>query len=135
MPCLCKHIKLRLYVTDAYQQTSLCDPCCSLALLSDRPDGQKKKDTTKKKVKHLNHLIAVGLGISSRHGKDPDLLCLGAAVSQGQCHLSVGGAVCRVGPGNLENGQSQISRDSARVWKMLISSLVEGKETCYGRMK
>lgn len=113
MSRLCKHIKLRLYVTDAYQQTSLCDPRCSLAPLSDRADGQKKTDTTRQEAKHLNHFIAVGLGISSRHGKDPDLLCLGAAVGQRQRHLSVGGAVCGVGPGNLEEHQCQISRDSA----------------------
>lgn len=42
------------------------------------------------------------LGISSRHGEDPDLLRLGAAVSQRQRHLPVGGAVCGVGPANLE---------------------------------
>lgn len=42
------------------------------------------------------------LGISSSHGKDSDLLRLGAAVSQRQGHLPVGGAVCGVGPGNTE---------------------------------
>lgn len=38
------------------------------------------------------------LRIPSSHGKDPDLLCLGAAVSQRQGHFPVGGAVCGVGP-------------------------------------
>lgn len=121
MSPLCKHIQWRLYVTDAYQQTSLCDPRCSLALLSDGADGQRKTDTTRQEAKHLNHFVAVGLGVSSRHGKDPDLLCLGAAVSQRQRHLSVGGAVCGVGPGHLEKHQSQ----SPRGKKLLFFCVME----------
>lgn len=110
---LCKHIKWRLYVTDAYQQTAPCDPCRSLAPLSRRPGEQEKTDAASRAATHLDHLVAVRLGISSRHGEDPDLLRLGAAVGQGQRHLPVGGAVCGVGPGNSEEHQSQTSRNSA----------------------
>lgn len=52
---------------------------------------------------YFDHLVAMRLRISSRHGKDSDLLCLGAAVSQRQGHLPVGGAVCGVGPENMKD--------------------------------
>lgn len=48
---------------------------------------------------YLDHFVALGLGVPSGHGKDPDLLGLGTAVGQRQGHLPVGGAVCGVGPG------------------------------------
>lgn len=52
---------------------------------------------------NLDHFIAMRLGIPSGHGKDSDLLRLGAAVGQRQGHLPVGGTVCGVGSGNLEH--------------------------------
>ena len=51
---------------------------------------------------YLDHLAALGLRVATRHGQDPDLLGLGAAVSQREGHLPVGGAVCGVGPGRRE---------------------------------
>lgn len=57
---------------------------------------------------YLDHFVAMRLRISSRHGKDSDLLRLGATVSQRQGHLPVGGAVCGVGPGNTEDHQCHI---------------------------
>lgn len=39
-------------------------------------DGQNRRD------RHLDHFITMRLGIPSGHGKDSDLLCLGAAVGQ-----------------------------------------------------
>lgn len=119
VPRLCKNIKLRFYVTDAYQQTALCDPHRLLPrgdrciLRQGWGQTDKKADTMeradkRRRASHLNHFIAMRLGISSRHGEDPDLLRLGAAVSQRQCHLPVGGAVCGVGPANLKKRQSQI---------------------------
>lgn len=57
--------------------------------------GKGKQNRT---ASYFDHLVAMRLGVSSGHGKDSDLLCLGAAVSQRQGHLPVGGAVRRVGP-------------------------------------
>jgi len=51
---------------------------------------------------YLDHLVALGLGVPPRHGQDPDLLGLGAAVSEREGHLPVGGAVCGVRPGRTE---------------------------------
>lgn len=102
---LCKHVRSCLHVTgyDAYQQMALCDPafCFVFSSLCRQKYSLKglRKDKQLSRC-HLDHFIAMGLRISSSHGKDSDLLRLGAAVSQRQRHLPVGGAVCGVGPGN-----------------------------------
>ena len=46
----------------------------------------------------LDHLISLGLRVTSSHGQDPDFLSFGATVSQRQSHFSMGGTVCGVGP-------------------------------------
>lgn len=56
------------------------------------------------------------LGIPSGHGKDSDLLRLGAAVSQRQGHLSVGGTVCGVGPGSSEQHWREVEVNRYMSW-------------------
>lgn len=95
MTTLCKHVRLYYYVSShgACQQltSSHSSGLCGNKRIPT-PDGSC----------YLDHFIAMGLGISSSHGKDSDLLCLWAAVSQRQGHLPVGGAVCGVGSGSAE---------------------------------
>lgn len=92
---LCKHVRLCYYVSShgACQQLTSSD--------SSSLCGNKRIPTLHCSC-YLDHFIAMGLGISSSHGKDSDLLCLWAAVSQRQGHLPVGGAVCGVGSGSAE---------------------------------